>query len=356
MKKKLIKIFAAIFAAGLVFCVLFGQTIRDRDTVKVSLGFAQSGSISREMTLPGAFVWTNTEDILFEDARSYPLRVTGIMVSPGDRLDSSVAVLSGDLLRPFAEKREGLQSLLRYYAHRLALLRLEERTQASGQDARALQRAYYAGEYARVKEEMGSMDEIQLQLESMHCPAPAYFVQSYLDVGEIYDGTGAAFQISYDERPQIRFELPAGVALSPGDAMQFSMDSDAAYFCTVASIERQSDAAVALAMPDPALWNEYRPADALAATPRVHYVYQSERYDTIVPNAAIYTLDGQAYVRLAVREPSYWSYDYVVRTMPVTVLERGDSHTAIAEKLFTSDPVILAPDTMLMDGQRILEK
>ena len=107
--------------------------------------------------------------------------------------------------------------------------------------------------------------------------------------------------------------------------MQFSMDSDAAYFCTVASIERQSDAAVALAMPDPALWNEYRPADALAATPRVHYVYQSERYDTIVPNAAIYTLDGQAYVRLAVREPSYWSYDYVVRTMPVTVIERGDS-------------------------------
>ena len=61
-------------------------------------------------------------------------------------------------------------------------------------------------------------------------------------------------------------------------------------------------------------------------------------------------------MRLAVREPSYWSYDYVVRTMPVTVLERGDSHTAIAEKLFTSDPVILAPDTMLMDGQRILEK
>ena len=315
--KKLIKIFAAVFAAGLVFCVLFGQTIRDRDTVKVSFGFAQSGSISREMTLPGAFVWTNTEDILFEDARSYPLRVTGIMASPGDRLDSSVAVLSGDLLRPFAEKREGLQSLLRYYAHRLALLRLEERTQASGQDARALQRAYYAGEYTRVKEEMGSMDEIQLQLESMHCPTPAYFVQSYLDVGEIYDGTGAAFQISYDERPQIRFELPAGVALSPGDAMQFSMDSDAAYFCTVASIERQNDAAVALAMPDPAMWNEYR---------------------------------------LAVREPSYWSYDYVVRTMPVTVIERGDSHTAISEKLFTSDPVILAPDTMLMDGQRILEQ
>ena len=354
--KKLIKIFAAVFAAGLVFCVLFGQTIRNRDTVKVSFGFAQSGSISREMTLPGAFVWTNTEDILFEDARSYPLRVTGIMASPGDRLDSSVAVLSGDLLRPFAEKREGLQSLLRYYAHRLALLRLEERTQASGQDALALQRAYYAGEYARVKEEMGSMDEIQLQLESMHCPAPAYFVQSYLDVGEIYDGTGAAFQISYDERPQIRFELPAGVALSPGDAMQFSMDSDAAYFCTVASIERQSDAAVALAMPDPAMWNEYRPEEALAATPRVHYVYRSERYSTIVPNAVIYTLDGQAYVRLAVREPSYWSYDYVVRTMPVTVIERGDSHTAIAEKLFTSDPVILAPDTMLMDGQRVLEK
>lgn len=354
--KKLIKIFAAVFAAGLVFCVLFGQTIRNRDTVKVSFGFAQSGSISREMTLPGAFVWTNTEDILFEDARSYPLRVTGIMASPGDRLDSSVAVLSGDLLRPFAEKREGLQSLLRYYAHRLALLRLEERTQASGQDALALQRAYYAGEYARVKEEMGSMDEIQLQLESMHCPAPAYFVQSYLDVGEIYDGTGAAFQISYDERPQIRFELPAGVALSPGDAMQFSMDSDAAYFCTVASIERQSDAAVALAMPDPAMWNEYRPEEALAATPRVHYVYRSERYSTIVPNAVIYTLDGQAYVRLAVREPSYWSYDYVVRTMPVTVIERGDSHTAISEKLFTSDPVILAPDTMLMDGQRILEQ
>ena len=45
MKKKLIKIFAAVFAAGLVFCVLFGQTIRDRDTVKVSFGFAQSGSI-----------------------------------------------------------------------------------------------------------------------------------------------------------------------------------------------------------------------------------------------------------------------------------------------------------------------
>lgn len=356
MKKKLIKIFAAIFAAGLVFCVLFGQTIRDRDTVKVSFGFAQSGSVSREMTLSGAFVWANTEDILFDDAYSYPLRVTGIMVSPGDRLDSSVAVLSGDLLRPLAEKREELESLLRYYAHRLALLRLEERTQASGRDALALQRAYYAAEYARVKEEMGAMDEIQLQLESMHCPAPAYFVQSYLGVGEIYDGTGAAFQISYDERPQIRFELPAGVALSPGDAMQFSMDSDAAYFCTVASIERQSDAAVALAMPDPAMWNEYRPADALAATPRVHYVYQSERYDTIVPNAAIYTLDGQAYVRLAVREPSYWSYDYVVRTMPVTVIERGDSHTAIAEKLFTSDPVILAPDTMLMDGQRILEK
>ena len=130
---------------------------------------------------------------------------------------------------------------------------------------------------------MNGMEEIQLQLESMHAPAPAYFVQSYLDVGEIYDGTGPAFQISYDERPQIRFEFPAGIALSPGDAMQFSMDSDAAYFCTVASIERQSDAAVALAMPDPALWNEYRPADALAATPRVHYVYQSERYDTIVP-------------------------------------------------------------------------
>ena len=81
-----------------------------------------------------------------------------------------------------------------------------------------------------------------------------------------------------------------------------------------------------------------------------------DRYSTIVPNAAIYTLDGQAYVRLAVREPSYWSYDYVVRTMPVTVIERGDSHTAISEKLFTSDPVILAPDTMLMDGQRILEQ
>ena len=98
------------------------------------------------------------------------------------------------------------------------------------------------------------------------------------------------------------------------------------------------------------------PEEALAATPRVHYVYRSERYSTIVPNAAIYTLDGQAYVRLAVREPSYWSYDYVVRTMPVTVIERGDSHTAISEKLFTSDPVILAPDTMLMDGQRILEQ
>ena len=354
--KKLIKIFAAVFAAGLVFCVLFGQTIRNRETVKVSFGFAQSGSISREMTLPGAFVWTNTEDILFEDARSYPLRVTGIMVSPGDRLDSSVAVLSGDLLRPFAEKREALQSLLRYYAHKLSLLWLEERTQASGRGARALQRAYYAGEYARVKEKMDGMDEIQLQLESMHCPAPAYFVQSYLDVGEIYDGTGAAFQISYDERPQIRFELPAGIALSPGDAMQFSMDSNAAYFCTVASIARQSDAAVALAMPDPAMWNEYRPEEALAATPWVHYVYRSERYSTIVPNAAIYILDGQAYVRLAVREPSYWSYDYVVRTMPVTVIERGDSHTAIFEKLFTSDPVILAPDTMLMDGQRVLEQ
>ena len=138
--------------------------------------------------------------------------------------------------------------------------------------------------------------------------------------------------------------------------MQFSMGSDAAYSCTVASVERQSDAAVALAMPDPAMWNEYGPGDALAATPRVHYVYRSERYNTIVPNAAIYTLDGQAYVRLAVREPSYWSYDYVVRTMPVTVIERGDSHTAISEELFTSDPVILAPDTMLMDGQRILEQ
>ena len=88
--------------------------------MKVSFGFAQSGSISREMTLSGAFVWANTADILFEDAQSYPLRVTGIMAAPGEWLDSSVAVLSGDLLRPFAEKREELESLLRYYAHKLA--------------------------------------------------------------------------------------------------------------------------------------------------------------------------------------------------------------------------------------------
>lgn len=61
MRKTIIRWMAIVFICALTVCIIWGQSIRHANMLVVSFIHATSGSLKDEYSLPGAFVWRETE-------------------------------------------------------------------------------------------------------------------------------------------------------------------------------------------------------------------------------------------------------------------------------------------------------
>lgn len=73
MRKTIIRWLAIVFICVLTVCIIFGQSIRYSNMLEVNFTHAMSGTLKYEYSLPGIFVWRETEDEHTPEEQQYPI-------------------------------------------------------------------------------------------------------------------------------------------------------------------------------------------------------------------------------------------------------------------------------------------
>lgn len=356
MKKTVIRVVSIAFALVLIGCVLFGQTIKNRNTPKVQFVHAKSGSLSWTHALNGEFVWKHTEDIYLNDAQSYELIVTDLPAVVGEYLDSGSVVIKGIVSSQYDRDCVKLEDELRNIAFQLNLLQYEENDSNQNERLIEYKRQYYLSEHTLLESRLNELEMRKSRLETVVNEGGGYFVQYYLTEGDIYGGVSAVYCISLDERPVIQFELPKTAQINQHDSISFACEGDQSYFCTITDVYEQNGINYVEAIPEEQFWIDNTIDEVISRSVHADYTAYSERYQTLIPSNAVHISESEAYIYLAVSEQGYWSEDYIVKRMPVTVLAQSGMYTAVSENILGSENIIISDERMFLnEGAYVME-
>lgn len=356
MKKVAIRIFSIIFTIVLIGCVLFGQTIKNRNIPQVQFEHAKSGSLSWTYRLVGEFIWKRTEDIVLKDAQTYALVVTELPISAGDYLDNDTTVIRGVVSSQYDRDCMRIEDDMRRFAFNIELLQYEQTAQNQDDKLVKQKKEFFISEYSLLSSRLEELVELKKRLETVVNKEYGYLVQYYLTEGDIYSGTNAAYCISLDEKPLIRFVLPDTVEINQYNSIQFFCAEDQTYLCTISELYEDKGIRYAEAIPEEKFWINNAVDDVMFRSVYADYLMHSERYQTLLPSKAIHIGEDGAYVYLALSEQGYWSEDYVVKRMPVTVLAQSNIYTAILERILGSENIIISDEFMSFnEGEYVME-
>ena len=306
--------------------------------------------------MSGEFVWENISNIILPDAYMYPISIIELPVTVGTLLGSDTVILNGMLSRQYYYDITTLQDSLRLCEFKLGLLLYENKQNDQNQNLVSYKERFYSNECSILRERISELERIKNQLEVVKSEDSAHFVCYYVSQNDMYDGMSAAYGISYDEAPIVGFSFPSTMRLNVGDKLQMSIDDRQMYMITVTDVNTYNGICRAKAVPDKMLWNDYELCEIISSKLIVYYEYNSNHYSTLIPTSAIKVAGDESFIYIADEKHGYWSNNFVVRSMPVTILEQSESYTAISERVFTYENIIISNDVLLQEGEYVMEK
>lgn len=355
MKRIIIRVISISFALCLIFCVLFGQTIKARHTPAVQFAHARSGSLSHNHILYGRFVWDNVEDIHLPDAQSYPILITELPLKMGEPLGYKAIVLRGIVTSIYQRDYTSLEDKIRKCEYEIDLLSLEEKYSTGNTYIIEHKKKYQQSEKNLLNIRLNSLEALKTRLETVRSSAPGYFIQYYVVEGDLYSGTSAAYCFTPDQYPVLLFEAPESIIIHE-KALAFSLPAGQQYRCTVIDQYTENGKHIIKAIPEKAFWSDHSIESIIDRSAYISYTANSEHYETLIPSAAIHAYENETYVYLAVKENSYWSENYVVKRKPITIIASGDAYTAVAENVMSSENIIVTDEPLsLIVGEPVQE-